>query len=36
MTDVKSLEFKENPNYDKLKSYFENQIEIDNKLNSNN
>ncbi|CAD8142456.1 unnamed protein product [Paramecium pentaurelia] len=36
MNDVKSLEFKETPNYEKLKSYFENQIEIDNKLYSNN
>ncbi|CAD8064004.1 unnamed protein product [Paramecium sonneborni] len=36
MTDVKSLEFKETPNYVQLKSYFQNQIEEDNKLLLNN
>ncbi|CAK65798.1 unnamed protein product (macronuclear) [Paramecium tetraurelia] len=35
MTDVKSLEFKETPNYETLKSYFEKQIELDNKQQSN-
>ncbi|CAD8063254.1 unnamed protein product [Paramecium sonneborni] len=30
MNDIKSLEFSENPNYDKLKSYFEKEIENNN------
>ncbi|CAD8067160.1 unnamed protein product [Paramecium sonneborni] len=35
MNDVKSLEFTENPNYDKLKSYFEKEIENNTKQNIN-
>ncbi|CAK75979.1 unnamed protein product (macronuclear) [Paramecium tetraurelia] len=36
MNDVKSLEFQETPKYDKLKSYFEREIEILNKQTSMN
>ncbi|CAD8155393.1 unnamed protein product [Paramecium octaurelia] len=35
MKDVKSLEFQESPNYNKLKSYFEREIENQNQLNTN-
>ena len=35
MNDVKTLEFQETPNYDKLKSYFEREIENLNKLTIN-
>ncbi|CAD8149746.1 unnamed protein product [Paramecium pentaurelia] len=35
MNDVKSLEFQESPNYDKLKSYFEREIENHNQQNMN-